>query len=141
VSYTIDIIHVDLPADDDEAWNLLCQLRDDMMDDDRPLPPEVRHLHDRLTNVYPCIVDDPDGPWSDGPLLNNFRHDITILGISYSRVQEVLPFVIGEALKAGFPVFDGQDERFHRLDGSSRPESSKQQPTTPDRPWWQFWKR
>lgn len=141
MSYTIDIVHVDLPAGDDEAWELICQLRNEMMDDDRPLPPEIRQLHDRLTAVYPCIMDNPDGPWSDGPLLNRFCADLTILGISYSRVQEVLPFVIAEALKAGFPVFDGQDERFHRPEGSNRPESLEQQQTTPNRPWWQFWKR
>jgi hypothetical protein len=136
VSYTIDIVHIELPPDDGDAWDEICRLRAGMMEDDRPLPPSVRRLHERLTEIYPCIMDDPDGPWSDGPLINNFGHDLSILGISYSRVDEVLPTILKVSLEAGFSVFDGQDERFHRpVQAQQRnPTAAKDK-----RPWWKFW--
>jgi hypothetical protein len=41
---------------------------------------------------------------------------IVVLGIVYSRVEEVLPFVIQTALDMGLTVFDGQDDSIYRPD-------------------------
>jgi hypothetical protein len=145
MSYTVDIIHVPVPADDLEAWHILdTDLRVRRKIPGTPLPEEVQELHRRLTGRFPCIMENPDGPWSDGPLLNNFGHRLTLLGISFSRVSEVLPFLVATAHDLGFVVFDGQEERFHRPgQAPGRPLSAlaaaahSTKPTA--KPWWRFW--
>lgn len=144
MSYTIDIIHVPIPDDDVDAWDFLDNdLRVSSEDDQRPLPDDVQELYRRLTARYPCITENENGPWSDGPLIEDFGHDLTILGLSFSRVEEVLPFVIATANDLGFPVFDGQDERFHR---PGQPQGrrlselqAERQTSKPKRPWWRIW--
>ena len=149
MSYTVDIIHVAIPADDLAAWDFLDnQLRVSAEDDTRPLPESVQELYRRLTDRFPCISESPEGPWADGPLLRNFGHDLTILAISFSRVEEVLPFLISTANDLGFVVFDGQDERFHRPGhpaGRHLPEleaaaeATRRAAEKARRPWWRLW--
>jgi hypothetical protein len=50
-------------------------------------------------------VDD-DGVWSDGPLWNDFGHRAAVLGMVYSRVKGVLPFLLETANDLGLVVFD-----------------------------------
>ena len=66
-----------------------------------------RELHDQLRARYPCICTlsddrvDEEGVWSDGPLLNDFGRRAAVLGVIYSRVEEVLPFLVHTANDLG----------------------------------------
>ena len=144
MSYTVDNIRVPVPDDDLEAWAFLDgTLRTASEDDNRPLPEYVQEFYKRLTSRYPCIMENENGPWSDGPLINNFGPELTNLGISFSRVAEVLPFLISTANDLGSVVFDGQDERFHRPgkpQGPTLSELHAQRETSQSkRPWWRIW--
>jgi hypothetical protein len=107
VSYNVAICLQPIPASDTEAWKEL-----DPLIEAKGQPPEVfRELHDLLTAKYPCIStlsdDEVDnGVWSDGPLWNNFGHRAAVLGMVYSRVEEVLPFLVKTANDLGLVVFD-----------------------------------
>ena len=143
MSYSIEIVDALIPSDDESAWELLETLRERADEpehlDAAGLSPRVRELYDRLTAVHPCIMEDPDGPWSDGPLINNFGHPITTLGISFSRVEETLPSVIEIATKLGFVVFDTQDERIHGPRSSATGDRRTPSKPVGERRWWQFW--
>jgi hypothetical protein len=97
-----------IPSDDRVAWDTL----DGLIDQQGTPPPIFRELHDMLTARCPCICALPDdklddeGVWSDGPLWNNFGLRAAVLGIIWSRVEEVLPFVVRTANSLGFTVFD-----------------------------------
>jgi len=59
---------------------------------------------------YPCICDLPDeqldeGAWVDGPLIDNFTHRAASLGITPTRIGEVLPSLIETATAMGLTVF------------------------------------
>jgi hypothetical protein len=118
MSYGIAVVASPIPAGDAQAWSEL----DRLIDDEGPAPAVFRALHDRLTARYPCLSSLPDdqiddGVWSDGPLWNNFSKRAAVLGISYSRVEEVLPFVIDTATALGLSVFDWPANQIHRADG------------------------
>jgi len=115
MSYNVAITLRDIPAIDAAAWTEL----DTAIDAQGPVPHIFEQLLARLTNRYPCICDLPDeqvddGVWSDGPLRNNFGHRASVLGIVYSRVDEVLPFLIAQANVLGLVVFDWATETIHR---------------------------
>jgi len=100
-------MHAAYPCGDDAAWEAV----DRLIDTKGAVPQVFRELHDKLTMRYPCICTLPDdkvdeGVWSDGPLWNNFGHRVAVLGISYSRVEVVLPFVVQTANSLGLTVFD-----------------------------------
>jgi hypothetical protein len=107
MSYNVAICTQPIPVSDQEAWQAV-----DALIDAKGEPPEVfRELHDRLTTKYPCICtlsdDEVDnGVWSDGPLWNDFGHRAAVLGMVYSRVEEVLPFLVNAANDLGLVVFD-----------------------------------
>jgi hypothetical protein len=147
MSYTVDIWTQTFPADEADAWDL----RDELINEHReawdpaegfePASPEMADLHKRLTARFPCICEDDNGPWSDGPLVNNFGQGRAILGISFSRVDEVLPFVIETATGMGLHVFDGQDEVIHRPAGYVPPPEPLVEPgRIAPRKWWQIWR-
>jgi hypothetical protein len=147
VSYTVDIWAHSFPAGDVAAWELrnrLLEERDAQRDPDTPFvtaSPEMAELHRRLTARFPCICDDDAGPWSDGPLINNFGPGRAVLGISFSRVAEALPFVIDTATGMGFHVFDGQDQVIHRPAGFvGAPHGSSTHASKPPRKWWEIWR-
>ena len=77
-----------------------------------------RLLVDWLTARYPCICDLPDdddsGPWCSGPLRQKSYTRATVFGLVFSRVAEVLPFVIDTATSLGFTVLDWQTGKAHR---------------------------
>lgn len=93
MSYNVAICIQPIPSDDKSAWLAL----DGLIDAEGAVPLVFKQLHDQLTRKYPCICTLSDeevdsGVWSDGPLWNNFGHRAAVLGIVYSRVEEVLPF-------------------------------------------------
>ena len=107
MSFNVAIVIPPIPAGDAEAWAAL----DGLIKQQGPRPAVFQKLHDRLTARYPCMCSVPDDQiddtvWSDGPLINNFLHRAAILGMSYSRVEEVLPFLIKTANDLGLAVFD-----------------------------------
>jgi hypothetical protein len=116
MSYNIAICIPPVPTDDDEAWKAV----DGLIEARGPAPPLFKLLHDQLTSKYPCICDlpdnrvDEDGVWSDGPLWNDFGHRAAVLGIIYSRVEEVLPFVVRTANALGLTVFDWGGPEIYR---------------------------
>lgn len=118
MSYTIAICVPPVPESDEAAWKEL----DGLIEQQGEVPAEFRTLIADLTSRYPCICDLPndkidDGVWSDGPLRNNAGHKATVLGLAFSRADEVLPFVVATANRLGLVVFDWQTNRIHRADG------------------------
>ena len=108
MSYNVAICTPPVPADDAAAWEEV----DDLINSESVPPSVFRLLYDALTARYPCIstlsddaIDD-DVVWSDGPLGNDFGHRAAVLGVVYSRAEEVLPFVIETATDLGLTVFD-----------------------------------
>lgn len=117
MSYNVAITLPDVPTADAAAWAEL----DAAIDAQGPVPPVFAELLARLTKRYPCICDLPDehvddGVWSDGPLGNNLGHRASVLGMVYSRVDEVLPFLIEQANGLDLIVFDWATETIHRPD-------------------------
>jgi hypothetical protein len=115
MSYTVAICVPPVPNDDRTAWRQL----DGRIERTGPVPEAFQEFLARLTARYPCICDLPedqidDGVWSDGPLRNNLGHEASVLGMVYSRVEEVLPFLIETANALGLVVFDWQTNRIHR---------------------------
>lgn len=115
MSYTVDLIVVPLPENDQTAWQYIQALRDTYYDDEREKASALIALHSALTARHPCLCsfadDDPemdDSPWADGPMINNFSNEMGMLAITYSRVDEVLPFIVTEANALGIAVADGQ---------------------------------
>jgi hypothetical protein len=107
MSYNVAICTPPVLADDATAWKAL----DGLIEAQGVVPPVFKVLYDQLTSKYPCICDLPDdkiddGVWSDGPLWNNFGHRVAVLGMVYSRVEEVLPFLVQTASGLGLTVFD-----------------------------------
>jgi hypothetical protein len=107
MSYNVAICTPPIPSDDAAAWEVINSL----IDAQGAVPQVFKELHDQLTAKYPCICtlsDDEvdEGIWSDGPLWNNFGHRAAVLGMSYSRVEEVLPFLVRTANALGLVVFD-----------------------------------
>jgi hypothetical protein len=117
MSYDVAIVTPPIPADDSAAWNEL----DALLASHGSVPPVLRTLHDQLIARYPCLSSLPDDQlddavWSDGPLWNNFCHRGASLGVSSSRVEEVLPFLIETANAIDLVVFDLSAEQIHRAD-------------------------
>jgi hypothetical protein len=115
VSYTVAICTPPVPADDCEAWGQL----EGWIDELGQVPAVFHELLNRLTVRYPCLCDLPDeriddGVWSDGPLRHTLGHRVSILGIVYPRVEEVLPFLTRTANDLGLVVFDQQANMIHR---------------------------
>ena len=146
MSWTIEIATGEFSADDVEAWEELESLRDeeDQREYGEPPSADMKVLYDRLTAKYPCIMEDPNSPWSDGPLINNFGDKLATLGFVSSGMADAHPFVIETATELGFTVFDAGDEKIHRPAGWQPPPtkfgSSATETDVPfRRPWWRFW--
>ncbi|MFL5340518.1 MAG: hypothetical protein ACJ8F7_10240 [Gemmataceae bacterium] len=117
MSYNVAIVIPPIPADDAAAWSGL----DGLIEQRGQRPVVFQRLHDRLTARYPCMCAVPDDQiddtvWSDGPLINNFGHRAAVLGMSYSRVHEVLPFLVETANALGLVVFDWATGIIHRAE-------------------------
>ena len=146
MSYTLDIWARAFPASDDDAWELRNELlaeQETAFDPAKPFEPasaELGELHKRLIARFPCICDDERGPWADGPLINDFGQGSATVGIVFSRVEEVVPFVIETATGMGMHVFDGQDGVIHRPAGYMPMASTTPRTIRDPRKWWQFWR-
>lgn len=139
MSYTIDLIVGPLPQDESQAWQHVETLRASYYGDAREKAPALLDLHAALTERYPCLCsyadDDPamdESPWADGPMIGNFAHEMGMLAISFSRADEVVPFVVAEANARGITVVDGQSELIHRPRVGARALLAR-------RGWWKFW--
>jgi len=137
MSFTVDLLLTDVPADNSEAWKYIEKLREEYYEDETGAHEKLQKLHDVLTERYPCLCsyddDDPEmdkSPWADGPMMGNFASKMGMLAIVYSRADEVFPFILESALALDIIVADGQSERIYRP-GEDAEKNSK--------PWWQFW--
>jgi hypothetical protein len=115
MSYNVAIVIPPVPANDGDAWQII----DSLIAETGPRPDVFRELHDRLTVRYPCMCSVPDDQvddtvWSDGPLINNFGFRAAVLGMSYSAVGQVLPFLVTTANAMGLTVFDWSTKRIYR---------------------------
>ena len=116
MSYNIAICTPPVSADDSVAWDQL----DQFLDAKGPVPPDLKSLYGQLTARYPCICSlsddevDTIGVWSDGPLWNNFGSRAANLGVIYSRVEEVYPFLVETALGLGLTIFDWAGPTIYR---------------------------
>lgn len=123
MSYNVAVVLPPVPSEDAAAWALV----DGLIEQTGPRPPVFQELHDRLTARYPCLCSLPDdriddAVWSDGPLVDNFGHRAAVLGLSYSRAEEVLPFLIEAATALGLVVFDWATGRVHRAEPGAAPD-------------------
>ncbi len=137
MSYDLFIMRPPVPAGEDAAWKAMEEAAE--IEPHGEIPDVFHQMIDCLTRRYPCICDLPDdkvddGVWSDGPLRNNCTPAYTALGIVWSRVEEVQPFVVETANNLGLIVFDQQQSKIFRPTGGA-PESSR----VFVRPWWKFW--
>jgi hypothetical protein len=126
VSYNVAIVIPPVPADDAAAWAAV----NGLIEQQGLRPTLFQELHDRLTARYPCMCAVPDEQiddtvWSDGPLINNFGHRAAVLGMSYSRVEEVLPFLIETANALGLVVFDWATTSVYRADPGAAPATGR----------------
>jgi hypothetical protein len=83
--------------------------------DDGPTEPrpELLAFIREITGRYPDLMDLPeheidDGVWSDGPLTGNASGPLLYLGLVWSRVDEVVPFLVEVAAKHRLVVYDPQ---------------------------------
>ena len=119
MSYSLVFTRNEIPSDDQEALEWIQTQFDAYYADERPAHPKFKELHDALTARFPCVCslsDDEidDGAWSDGPLINNFSHDLAMVAFPFSRVEDVLPFTIQTAVGLSCSVLDLQDMTVHR---------------------------
>ena len=147
MSYTIDITKEPMSDDEVEAWNRLEELRlgEESREYGSPPGDQFLPLYEKLVSIYPCIAT-PEGensPWSDGPLKDNFGLKNTVLGMSFSRVDDALPIIVKTATEMGFTVFDAQDGKIHRPVGwapaRKNTEIAPASPATKQRAWWKIW--
>jgi hypothetical protein len=116
MSYNVAICTEPIPENDAAAWEQI----DGLTEAQGPTPSVFKELYDALTARYPCICTLPDdrvdeeGVWSDGPLWNDFGHRAAVLGVVYSRAEEVLPFLVETALRLGLTVFDWGGPNIYR---------------------------
>ncbi len=119
MSYSLVFAREGIPDTDQAAWSWTEEMMEPYYADTRGPHPEFRKLHDRLVATYPCLCSLPDdevdeGVWSDGPLIDNFMQDLGMVAFSYSREDEVLPFVLKTAANLRITVFDHQTHTIHR---------------------------
>lgn len=108
-----------VPADDSEVWDDFDRRSEAFEQHGQPPHPLLLELLERLTARHPCISSLREDQleksiWADGPLLDNLMHDVAILTLVPSRVNEVLPYVRDTALALGLAVYDPQSEQVWR---------------------------
>jgi len=116
MSYNIAIVIPPIPEDDEEAFRLFKALRSEV----GPRPAVFQELHDRLTARYPCSSMMPEAEidntvWSDGPIIDNFKRRVAVLGVRYfAGGEQVVAFIVDEAHKLGLSVYDWGSNRVYR---------------------------
>ena len=121
MSFTIDLIAVDIPKKGAKEWEFIASLREEYYEDKSEAHPKFVKLQGVLTEKYPCLsnydVDDPgmdESPWADGPMMGNFASRMGMLAVRFSRVEELFPFILEKALELDITVADGQSEKIYR---------------------------
>lgn len=111
MSYTIALFDRELPDDFDEAMEIFQSIANEST---QPIKPIFQKFHDEITKIFPCICDIEDdedgelGVWCDGPLINNFRRPIPIIGLTLSHVGDAMPVIVEKANELGISVLDWQ---------------------------------
>jgi hypothetical protein len=102
------------PESSDEALERFQELYDRYIEEkmESPSPTIIRFVR-TLTTTYPDLSELPsdrldESPWADGPLLGNASGPFFYFGISFSRVEEVVPFIAETARTHGLICFDPQ---------------------------------
>ena len=113
MSYCLVFTRSEIPEDDHDALGWIKSQFEAYHSDHRPAHPMFQKLHDALTSRFPCICDleeheQGEGAWVDGPLIKNFSHDLAIVAFHFTRIEDVMPFVVETAMKVGCAVFDLQ---------------------------------
>ena len=138
MSFTLDLILTDdIPKEANKAWGYIGALRDEYYDDETGAHEKLIKLESILTDKYPCLCSfDEDDPeiescvWADGPMIGNFASKMGMLAISWSKADEVFPFVLQQAHALDITVADGQSSIIYR------PGEEVEQPK---KYWWKFW--
>jgi hypothetical protein len=119
--------------DDGAAWKEL----DSLLEQEGPATEALRQVYEKLIDRYPCLsslddddIDAHDSPWASGPLWGEFFDHVAHIGLTWSRADAALPFIIETAHSFGMTVFDLSNTRIHRAGGlvglvlsvESRPE-------------------
>lgn len=107
MSYNVATCTPPVPDDDDAAWRAV----DTLINAKGGVPPVFRELHDQLTASYPCISHYLTIKWMMvfGAMDLCGTISVTALpcsALTWSRVEEVLPFLIRTASGLGLTVFD-----------------------------------
>ena len=118
MSYSFAISALPIPDDEDAAWQYVENLIANQDGDAQPNPAYLDVIR-KLTAVYPCISelndDELDDPiWSDGPLIDNAGHSVTVLGLSTRTVDEVLPKIIEVVVSCDLALLDFQSGQIYR---------------------------
>lgn len=122
MSYSLVFSRAPIPGDDDEAFSWVRKQLDAYRLDSRLPHPQLKLLHDVLTEKYPCLCDLPDeqineAVWCSGPLIDRFSHDLAVVSVAFTRLEEVMPFIVATALGMGCSVFDLQAKMIYRPGG------------------------
>jgi hypothetical protein len=115
MSYDVAVCTPPVSPNDQRAWEELEQL----IDSEGAVPSVFMDYYEQLTAKYPCICSLPvedvdDGVWNAGPLWDNFGHRVAVLGVVFSRIEEVYPFLVQTANRLGLTVFDWAGPTIHR---------------------------
>lgn len=96
----------------------------EQLDRQRGQEPRFLDFARRLTARYPCIstpesddLDESELAWSDGPLDGRCDTAVYGIGLTSSRLDEVLPFVLDQARQLGLSVYDDQAGQAHLANG------------------------
>jgi hypothetical protein len=121
MSYSLVFTREAIPYDDQEALSWVRTQLETYYVDSRPPHPQLKSLHDALTGKYPCLCDLPDDQideavWCCGPLIDDFSHDIAVVFVAFTRLEDVMPFIVETALDMGCAVFDLQGKMVYRPD-------------------------
>ena len=137
MSFTLDLILIDVPRENRAAWKYIEALREEYYEDNSGAHEKLIELHKVLTQKYPCLSSFADDdlaadecPWADGPMLNNFGSKMGMLAIVYSRADELFPFILERAHELDIIVADGQSEKIYR---------PGEVIAIDEKPWWKFW--
>lgn len=121
MSYTVELILNSLPQNSQKAWGEIERLREAYYEDGQKPHNSYREFLKSIQTSYPCLCsyadNDPsveESPWADGPLINNFNHTMGMLAIVFSKVNEVLPFIIETAKRFNITVADAQTGEIYR---------------------------
>lgn len=119
MSYSLMFSITPIPEDDSEAWDEFDEREEENEDLEKPPHPLMVKLIETLMEKYPCISTLSDEEvdntiWSDGPLMSNIIGDLCILAVSFSKVEEALPFIKETAKNLGLVFYDGQEEVIYR---------------------------